>query len=294
LGAYQESELIAFICSTLTSSPTLTHESMQRHEPLGEYLAIHSVCVQDQHRNKGVAKGLLNEYLKRVNEQGRVKGIRLISKRHLVPMYEGVGFTNKGKSQVVHGKDPWFELAIDFDFQQTSSSAPISDSPFVQPDQENVPSTEMRSPGKRLLSTRSEDEVLKAVKGGDGLNLWDLYCPRGECRCLLVKKGTAKWVKHHEQDLDVRRSTPDFLRENQNLPFFSPTYHAFSASSFASSSHLSFSYYHHSSSRTLVTPFSPLFRKYRFHSFPPIVLLSILHDPSNRSARDKVPHLCRL
>ncbi|GAA6016120.1 hypothetical protein JCM11491_000674 [Sporobolomyces phaffii] len=192
LGAFEE-ELVGFICSTRTSSSTLTHESMETHEPSGQYLAIHSVCVSPRHRKRGIAKSLLEEYVNRVKSFDEVRGIRLIAKEGLVGMYERGGFTLKGKSQVVHGKDPWFELGIDFP----------AGSPFQMV--EEVDAASLRSPGKRLATTNISTEMVSDALVADGKNKFDLYCPRAECRCLLVKQGTAKWVVKgtHNGDLDL-------------------------------------------------------------------------------------------
>ncbi|CAN0077984.1 unnamed protein product, partial [Sphacelaria rigidula] len=47
--------------------------------------------------------------------QPRVKRICLIAKSKLLHMYAGVGFTLRGPSSVVHGKDQWFEMRMDLD-----------------------------------------------------------------------------------------------------------------------------------------------------------------------------------
>ncbi|GAA6064257.1 hypothetical protein JCM10212_006406 [Sporobolomyces blumeae] len=197
------STLVGYICSTRTSSPVLTHASMETHEPTGAYVAIHSVCVDPNHRNEGIAKRLLERYVdqvKAIRDEQRIKGIRLIAKEGLVKMYEKAGFTLVGKSDVVHGQDPWYELAIDFDEPSSTDASPLVD---------DVESDAVRSPGKlvsndasavpRLVATRSTS----TPKVLEGTNLADLYCPRQECRCLLVKKGTAKWVRQHAQDVEL-------------------------------------------------------------------------------------------
>ncbi|GAA5881788.1 hypothetical protein JCM16303_006452 [Sporobolomyces ruberrimus] len=201
LAAYEDEELIGFICSTLTSSPTLTHESMETHEPSGEYLAIHSVCVSPDHRRIGIAKGLLREYIRRVREANEVRGIRLIAKEGLVGMYERSGFTSKGKSQVVHGQDPWFELGIDFQGKQESTET--LSSPFEQ--SEDVDPASVRSPGKRLASATVTKAIVEEKLVEDGKNKFDLYCPRAECRCFLIRKGAASWVAKgsHKGDLEL-------------------------------------------------------------------------------------------
>lgn len=219
LAAYEDEELIGFICSTLTSSPTLTHESMETHEPSGGYLAIHSVCVTPEHRRKGIAKGLLREYIKRVREANEVRGIRLIAKEGLIGMYERSGFTSKGKSQVVHGQDPWFELGINFEGKQESTET--LSSPFEQ--SEDVDPASVRSPGKRLASATVTKETVEEELVEAGKNKFDLYCPRAECRCLLVRKGAASWVARgsHKGDLEVSHNSSLLPR---SLPMSSPSF----------------------------------------------------------------------
>ncbi|GAA5942111.1 polyamine acetyltransferase [Sporobolomyces koalae] len=195
-GAYdQDEQLVGFICSTLTSSSTLTHESMETHEPAGTYLAIHSVCVSPAHRRQGIAKTMLNDYVATFAQPTRahpLQGIRLIAKENLVAMYEHAGFVSRGKSKVVHGQDPWYELGIDFN--HVADSTPTFERDEVSP--------ETRSPAKRLAYDLSRNRVGTELTT-DGNNRFDLYCPRAECRCLLVKAGAAKWVIGAAQDLEL-------------------------------------------------------------------------------------------
>jgi GNAT superfamily N-acetyltransferase len=55
--------LVGYICATLTSSASLTHESMAEHDPQGNLLCIHSVCVDKSYRGGGIAKRMLAAYL---------------------------------------------------------------------------------------------------------------------------------------------------------------------------------------------------------------------------------------
>jgi len=105
LGAYtEENVLIAFINSTRSSSLTLTHESMKVHEPTGQTVCIHSVCVHQQYRRNGIATRLLKEYVKRIRLDTTVKRIALIAHQELIPLYEKCDFTLFGPSNVQHGK----------------------------------------------------------------------------------------------------------------------------------------------------------------------------------------------
>ncbi|GAA5969239.1 hypothetical protein JCM21900_005014 [Sporobolomyces salmonicolor] len=196
LGAYASSprELVGYICSTRTPDSTLSHASMSRHDPTGPYVAIHSVCIEPSQRRKGLALNLLEEYLRRLAEMDGVKGARLVSHEELIPLYQKAGFELVGKSDVVHGGQPWFELKVDF---PSSGPTPSSSSPLV----DDAPIDTLRSPGKMLASRAGA--VQQLVDPQTGLNAADLYCPRAECRCLLLRRGTGKWVRGHQNDFEL-------------------------------------------------------------------------------------------
>ncbi|RHZ72435.1 hypothetical protein Glove_242g143 [Diversispora epigaea] len=95
--------LIGFIVSTLTTLHSLTEESMSNHEPDGKTVCIHSVCIDKQYRRRGIATDLLKEYIKRLKNLYKYERIALISHKHLIPLYQKVGFIYKGESVIVHG-----------------------------------------------------------------------------------------------------------------------------------------------------------------------------------------------
>ena len=67
LGAFlPERELVGYICSTLSSASTLTHHSMETHEPGATTVCVHSVCVSSAHRGRGLGGALVREYLARL------------------------------------------------------------------------------------------------------------------------------------------------------------------------------------------------------------------------------------
>ncbi|XP_045157930.2 uncharacterized protein LOC123524090 [Mercenaria mercenaria] len=113
LGGYLHGDLVGFICATRYHGKELTHESMNMHIPNGESVCIHSVVVRKDQRRKGIALQMLQEFVERVKaEQVDVARILLICKSNLIPLYTRAGFELVGKSAVVHGKDPWYELQI--------------------------------------------------------------------------------------------------------------------------------------------------------------------------------------
>lgn len=85
---------------------------MGAHEPEGGLLAIHSVCVAAAHRRRGVATRVLRAFLAYVQQSTpTLEEVRLICKEPLTGLYQGAGFRLLGPSDVVHGQDPWFEMA---------------------------------------------------------------------------------------------------------------------------------------------------------------------------------------
>ncbi|KAF9131933.1 hypothetical protein BGW39_001099 [Mortierella sp. 14UC] len=116
--------LVGYIVSTLVSGDNLTHDSMSSHDPSGNAVCIHSVCISSAFQRRGVATRMLKEYLQhlqRLNNSNshassaKLKRVLLIAHEHTIGLYSGVGFVLVGKSSVEHGPDPWFEMVHNLD-----------------------------------------------------------------------------------------------------------------------------------------------------------------------------------
>jgi GNAT superfamily N-acetyltransferase len=104
-------EIVGYVCGTCSSASSLTHESMAAHDPDGALLCVHSVCVAEPHRRKGVATKLLSAYMHYVaGGSPHVQEARLLCKQHNVGLYERAGFELLGPSPVVHGAEQWLEM----------------------------------------------------------------------------------------------------------------------------------------------------------------------------------------
>jgi arylalkylamine N-acetyltransferase len=78
-------QVVGFVCSTLTAANSLTHESMATHEPQGSLLCVHSVCVEQGQRRRGVGSKLMRAYINFIAQSSaNVTEIRLLCKEHLV------------------------------------------------------------------------------------------------------------------------------------------------------------------------------------------------------------------
>ena len=115
-----ENEIIGYVCGTcVNENETLTAETMgSKHEPDGAILCVHSVCVKENKRRRGVGGKLLQTYLmylkarnndRKRDNQSELKSVRLLCKKHMIPFYQNGGFTLLGESEVTHAKDAWFD-----------------------------------------------------------------------------------------------------------------------------------------------------------------------------------------
>ena len=104
-------EIVSYVCGTLIKGQTLTHESMSKHEADGDVLCIHSVVTEGGHRRKQIGTKTLKAYMRWITTATpQVERVLLLCKRNLIGFYEGAGWKMVGESDVVHGKDQWYEM----------------------------------------------------------------------------------------------------------------------------------------------------------------------------------------
>src|SRR5690554_6805093 len=96
--------IVGFVNGTVTTSTELTEESMEKHEPQGSTLCIHSVCIDQKQRRKGYGGETLKRFVSIIrNERKQIRLILLICKKYLIDFYKDCGFELLGPSKVVHG-----------------------------------------------------------------------------------------------------------------------------------------------------------------------------------------------
>jgi guanine nucleotide exchange factor len=173
---------------------------MSIHDPAGQSICIHGVCVRVEHRRKGIATALLKEYLNRISAAAddpmrleRVyERVLLITHEEMRKLYEGAGFTWIGKSDVAHGSKPWFEMRWDV---PSTSAQQIPPNVF---DALQQTTSKKKRPLGKLLSDFSgmSDVSVTNEKSGKTLNAFDLLCPRSGCGCVILNKGLALLEEH--------------------------------------------------------------------------------------------------
>ena len=122
--------IVGYVCGTLASGDVLDESTMSSHDPTGDVLAIHSVCVDERFRRRGVAASALAHYVARwivhddtqhendddttTTTTTKVRRVRLLCKENLIPFYERYGgFALEGASAVEHGAETWFDMVLD-------------------------------------------------------------------------------------------------------------------------------------------------------------------------------------
>ncbi|KAJ7267488.1 acyl-CoA N-acyltransferase [Mycena rebaudengoi] len=193
LGAYQEDQLIGYICST--------------HVP-GSSACIHSVCISSSNRSKGVGLKLLREYIARLEAAQRdnsagYERILLITHANLRPFFEKAGFEWIGPSTVIHGSQPWYEMRLILE----SSPHPSGSSQSVPPGIfEALQRPSRNPPTSRLLSSFPAGLAHVSSSSSDGpVNKFDLLCPRDGCGSVILKNGVAKLIEAASVQMEPER-----------------------------------------------------------------------------------------
>lgn len=186
--------LIGFIVSTLSPSPTLTHHSMETHEPTPKpsSVCIHSVCISSTYHRRGVALKLLEEYVERLGGMNDVARVLLICKENLKSLYTQAGFIEVGPSPVVHGQDPWFEMRRDMTHNATTATQP-SQAAILAALQSQAQTTCSKPDQKPYTSFADPPTDLTYTDRAVQYNAYKLTCAREACGSVILLRGVGVW-----------------------------------------------------------------------------------------------------
>ncbi|KAL5483515.1 hypothetical protein ACEPAI_8747 [Sanghuangporus weigelae] len=222
--------IIAFVCATRSELPTLTGESMKKHDHNGSSVCIHGVVVASQYQRRGIAIALLNEYVSRIRRDGLTKRILLICHENMRALYEKAGFEYIGPSSVVHGPLPWDEMRITLDnlpgeeedegsrdipSQSSSNALPGSGTGSFPPgllealQQSN--SSRNRSSARLLSSFPGTVDDVSNDFDGVKMNKYDISCPRPGCGCIILKAGVGTLVEKELPEIEPAKPPPPGL-----------------------------------------------------------------------------------
>lgn len=177
---------------------------MSAHVPSSPSVCIHSVCVSQKHRRSRIGLNLVKEYISRF-QAAREAGlpyerILLITHENLRGFYEKGGFEWIGKSNVVHGSEPWYEMRKILGSDSAAAAAPQSEGQQIPAGVwEALQRRSSAGPNSRLfLSFPSGILDLTqphSEKLGVSVNKFDILCPRENCGSIILKQGIGEWVE---------------------------------------------------------------------------------------------------
>lgn len=84
------------------------------YEPDGPNIMLLGLDVLPEYRGQGLARELMNRYLRREQEKGRCE-VTLTCLDGKIKMYEKMGFTNQGVSASVWGGEQWYDMTCRLD-----------------------------------------------------------------------------------------------------------------------------------------------------------------------------------
>ena len=187
---------------------------MSTHVPGSASVCIHSICVVPGLRRKGVAVAILKEYVSRLQKASQegapYRRILLITHEELMGLYSKAGFETVGKSAVVHGSRPWFEMR-----KTLIAPEPIQETALPQQLPPGLWEALQRSSATR---SRPAARPLTSFPGGvndvveEVWNKFDLLCPREGCGSVILKAKVASLVEGPSAQLEPQG------RENPHLP----------------------------------------------------------------------------
>ena len=157
-GAFRQSAagdrptLVGFVVGTRCIEDGLSEESMSTHvaSPEAKTLCVHSVVVNAEHRRRGIGRWMLRAYIEAEVASTNASRVYLMCKQHLVKFYEvravaagtrvstalirypalvlqECGFSYVRLSPVVHGADPWHEMALSLEERRRAAPVAVAD-----------------------------------------------------------------------------------------------------------------------------------------------------------------------
>lgn len=94
-------------------------------------MLIHSVCIDNAYRRRGLARALLQHYITECKSPS-FTALILVCHPELLPLYQAVGFKNAGLSDLIHGQRPWHQMRLDI-HESSYQTPPRNDRDLICP-----------------------------------------------------------------------------------------------------------------------------------------------------------------
>lgn len=107
-----DGDIVGFInsgCAHQVEMADHSFKDMIGHDSQAPNIVIMSVVVDPDYQGQGLAKALMDEFIKRAADMEK-QAMHLMCKEHLIPFYEGFGFRYTRVSDSDHGGAKWHEM----------------------------------------------------------------------------------------------------------------------------------------------------------------------------------------
>lgn len=110
-----EGAIVGFInsgCAHQVEMADHDFKDMIGHDPKAPHIVIMSVVVDPKFQGQGLAKALMQEFIKRAADMKK-QTVQLMCREHLIPFYGSFGFRYIRPSASDHGGVEWHEMTLD-------------------------------------------------------------------------------------------------------------------------------------------------------------------------------------
>ena len=195
---------------------------MSTHDSSGSSVCIHAVCVRPAYRRRGIGLALLKEYIARLGRNPQYARTLLITHSDMRELYEKAGFEWLGRSKVVHGPAPWYEMRKTLSPPPPSSSVPAPANEDACAAQAQAIPANIWEALQRASATRSVP-VAKLLTsfphgvedvrepGATPTNRHDLLCPREGCGSIILKAHVATLLERPSVQMEPSGSPNPLL-----------------------------------------------------------------------------------
>ena len=109
---YWSGEIVGFIYGGLMKGTDVTIAKMKQiHDPRGDTLMVHSQCVKNELKGRGIGKKMVNHYYKRwIYGDTRIKHLSTCVRKRHIKWMEDYGYKYVGPSELKLGEEPWYDI----------------------------------------------------------------------------------------------------------------------------------------------------------------------------------------
>ncbi|KAI9257631.1 acyl-CoA N-acyltransferase [Sporodiniella umbellata] len=105
------SEIVGFICCSLSHETKISEKSVRNYEKDGRTIVCQTICVNPRVQKSGIAKNLVNYWINRVESARKYERIILYGRDYLRKFYQDLGFICLGPSDIILGPSLWMDYS---------------------------------------------------------------------------------------------------------------------------------------------------------------------------------------